>query len=191
MKALLPLLLAAAPAWAARKTPGQAFLPQWREGQAWAVEYLIRSPSAAGVENPPDEIRTEVWEYSMLRPKDGAGGWILKVWERNFERNGHYQVTFTTAIAVLKVERYDSRGDAREVFNDSDKGGYRSDSTRAPLLDWPVWGSGVPENGAWVFRFDVPGRDGFHERIRWLKNSVWWFQAERSYGAVAVKARLL
>ncbi len=191
MKSFLLIVLAAAPAMGARKNPVQAFLPQWRDGQAWAVEYSIRSPSAAGVENPPDEIMKEIWEYSLLRPKDGADGWNLKIWERNFENNGYYSVVFSTSLGVLKVLRFGPDGQAHQVFNDSEKGDYRSDSTRAPLLDWPAWSSGVAENGAWVFRFDVPGRDGYHERIRWLKNSPWWFQAERSYGAVAVKARLL
>lgn len=191
MRALLIFLSAVAPAMAARKTPGQAFLPKWSEGAAWAVEYTVRSPSAAGVENPPDEIRKEVWQYLLLRPKVGADGWVLKIWERNFESNGTYVVTFTTAFAVVKVIFAGPAGRDHEILNDTESGGYRSDSTRAPLLDWPVWSSGTSENGAWVFRLDVPGPNGFHERIRWLKNSPWWFQAERSYGAVAVKARLL
>lgn len=191
MKTAALLLLAALPALGARNSGSKAFLPQWRDGRTWAVEYFIRAPSPAAVENPPDEIKKEVWEYFLKKTTEGAAGWKLKIWQRNYEEQGVYVMTFTTACAVVKVIRYNHLDEAHEVFNDSEAGGYRSDPTRAPLLDWPAWGSGVMENGSWEFRFEVPGRDGFRERIRWMKGSPWWWQAERSYGAVAVKARLL
>ncbi|HBL16709.1 MAG: hypothetical protein A2X36_13895 [Elusimicrobia bacterium GWA2_69_24] len=174
------------------------FLPRWKDGQSWRVEYTAPEPSAAAAMDPGDVLRKEVWEYRPRRIDDAFGvpsGWILQIRESRppgatpaLER---YEVRFSSSFALLKVTRFNHLDEGHEVFNDSEDAGYRADATRIPLLDWPRWESGRKEGGAFVLAVRTGGRDGFREEFLWKAGSPWWSEASRSYGSRAVRARLL
>ncbi|MBI5241494.1 MAG: hypothetical protein HY926_13560 [Elusimicrobia bacterium] len=165
------------------------FMPVWKDGLAWKVEYSFAQPSAAAVMDPADEAVRKVWDYKAVRVR--GGGWRLVVSEAAPLGQERYEVAFSSACEVLKAVQFNHLGEPHQVFNDSEGAEFRADSVSVPLLDWPAWASGRAEGGAWVLRVEKQGYSAFTERFAWRKGRPWWSEAERSYGARRVKARLL
>lgn len=188
MKLLLAVLVLAADSANARPRMND-YLPRWKDGQTWKVEYTAAQPSAAAVLDPADETVKAVWEYRAAKEADGS--WKLVIKEDTTRMQEHYEVMFTTALTVAKAVMINAWGEPHMVFNDAEGAVFRADTTKIPLLDWPEWKTGKLEGDSFVLRLETTGYNAFTERFVWKKGKPWWVEAERSYGPRGVKARLI
>lgn len=168
------------------------FKPKWKNNQSWKVEYSYRQASPAAVAAPAEQRRLELWGYHVKANEDG--GWLMTLRElRTAATPERYEVVFSPQLDLLSATRYNHLGEKSAVLNDVEEGqsGFRADSTRAPLLDWPGWAGGTIEKEVLRTEMRKGGYSGFLDTFTWRKKKPWWIQAERRYGDTAVSGRLL
>jgi len=156
------------------------YLPRWKDGQTWRVEYQHNQPNV--------EPAREVWLYHV-RALPQQGGWVLTITPPLPTRR--YEVTLSPRLEVVKVMHQAEKAPALAVINDAESGGYRADSIRAPLLDWPDWAAGQLDKKSYKLSIERRGFGGFRSTFIWRKGKPWWSEAERRYGDTSVTARLL
>lgn len=171
-------LLLAALALAAPKAGD--FRPKWKDGQTWRVEYQHNQPD--------QEPAREVWLYHV-RALPGEAGWVLTITPAL--PTHRYEVTLDPSLAVKGVMHFAEKAPGLAVINDAESGGFRADSIRAPLLDWPDWASGQVAGKAYKLSIERRGFGGFRTTLTWRKGKPWWSEAERRYGDTSVTGRLL
>lgn len=188
---MLPLaFLLAAASFCAPKAAD--FKPKWKNNLAWKVEYSYRQASPAAVAAPAEERRVELWGYHVKSREDGA--WLLTLRElRTAATPERYELVFGPELDLRSAERYNHLGEKSKVFNDIEEGeqGFRADSTRTPIIDWPGWSGGTVEKDVLRMELRKGGYSGFLDTFTWRKKKPWWTQAERRYGDTAVSGRLL
>jgi hypothetical protein len=168
------------------------FKPKWKNNQVWKVEYSYRQASPAAVAAPVEQRRVELWSYHLKAEADGS--WLMTLRElRTAATPERYEVVFGPDQDLRSVVRFNHLGEKSQVFNDIEEGetGFRADSTRTPLLDWPGWSGGTVEKDALRQELRKGGYSGFLDTFTWRKKKPWWTQAERRYGDTAISGRLL